>query len=129
MELTLKRENMETQSPQPTDLASIASREILIISVNGELDTNTAGTLETRLAEEYESGARTVILELSEMDYVSSVGLRVLLAHLKKLKASQGRLVLSGLNAEVQEIFDMAGFSSLFEISPDLEAARQILRA
>lgn len=113
---------------EPANGTAIGSA-ILIIEVNGEVDTNTAGALESSLTQEFDKGARLLILELSQMDYVSSVGLRVLLAHLKKIKSSQGRMVLTGLNQEVQEIFDMAGFSSLFEISPSLSEARQILQA
>ena len=66
-------------------------------------------------------------MELTGMEYVRSVGLRVLLATLKKLKADQGRLLLIGLNPDVREIFDMAGFSSLFEITASLEEARVLL--
>jgi anti-sigma B factor antagonist len=44
------------------------------------------------------------------------MGLRVFLSALKAIKASGGRMVLAGLNEEVQEIMDMAGFSPLFEI-------------
>jgi anti-anti-sigma factor len=101
----------------------------MIIHVKGELDSNTSGELDNTLKQLLDKGSRQFILELSEMDYVSSVGLRVFLAHLKKLKSDQGRMVLAGLNAEVQEIFDMAGFSSLFEITSDLEAARSVLRS
>jgi anti-anti-sigma factor len=123
------QEESGTTNPGQPGISTYAGSEILIIGVEGEVDTNTAGALEASLIEEFEKGARLLILELSQMEYVSSVGLRVLLAHLKKLKTSQGRLVLTGLNEEVQEIFDMAGFSALFEISPDLEAAKQALQA
>ncbi len=101
----------------------------MIIHVKGELDSNTSGELDDTLKRLLDEGSRRFILELSEMDYVSSVGLRVFLAHLKKLKSEQGRMVLAGLNDEVQEIFDMAGFSSLFEITTDLDAARSVLCA
>jgi len=67
-----------------------------LIHVDGEVDTNSSGQLETALNTLLEQGARTILLELSGMDYVSSVGLRVLLATLKKLRADQGRMVLNG---------------------------------
>jgi anti-anti-sigma factor len=51
----------------------------------------------------------------------------VFLSSLKRLKASEGRLLLSGLNDEVREIFDMAGFSPLFEIVSSLDEARSCL--
>jgi alkaline phosphatase D len=58
-----------------------------------------------------------IILELTEMADESSVGPRLLLSLLKRLKAREGRLVLSGLNIDVREIFDMAASSPLFEIT------------
>jgi anti-sigma B factor antagonist len=103
------------------------AEDLLIIRIEGALDTNTSGQLESIFAEHLDRGARRIILELTEMDYVSSVGLRVFLSSLKRLRASEGRLVLSGLNEEVREIFDMAGFSPLFEITPSLDEARSCL--
>ena len=103
------------------------AENLLIIRIKGALDTNTSAQLESTLADHLDRGARRIILELTEMDYVSSVGLRVFLSSLKRLRASEGRLVLSGLNEEVREIFDMAGFSPLFEITPSLDDARSCL--
>lgn len=101
--------------------------DLLIVAVTGALDTNSSGQLEDTLAEHLGRGARRIILDLAEMDYVSSMGLRVFLATLKQLKANDGRLVLCGLNEEVGEILDMAGFSPLFEITPSLPEARSCL--
>jgi anti-anti-sigma factor len=114
--------------PEGADEASgYGAEDILIVRVAGALDTNTSGQLESTLTQHLDRGALRIILELTEMDYVSSVGLRVFLASLKRLRASEGRLVLSGLNEEVREIFEMAGFSSLFEISSSLNEARSCL--
>ena len=68
-----------------------------------------------------------IILEFTEMADESSVGPRLLLSLLKRLKAREGRLVLSCLNIDVSEIFDMAAFSPLFEISSPLEEVRSCL--
>lgn len=98
--------------------------ELLIVAIKGELDTNTSGQLEVTLEEQLQSGVRQIVLDMTAMDYVSSVGLRVCLAYLKKLKSEAGSLMLAGLNEEVQEVFDMAGFSGLFEIFPSLDDVR-----
>ena len=103
------------------------AEDLLIIRIKGALDTNTSAQLESILTDYLDRGARRIILKLTEMDYVSSVGLRVFLSSLKRLRASEGRLVLSGLNEEVREIFDMAGFSPLFEITSSLDEARSCL--
>lgn len=100
------------------------ANDLLIVAIKGELDTNTSSQLEAALQEQLQGGARRIVLDMTAMDYVSSVGLRVCLAYLKKLKAEAGSLMLAGLNEEVQEVFDMAGFSGLFEIFPSLDEVR-----
>ena len=107
---------------------SLGPEDLVIVQVSGELDTSTSDQLESAMAQQVERGARRIILDLQAMDYVSSVGLRVFLFYLKRLRASDGQLVLSGLNEEVQEIFDMAGFTPLFAIAPTLEDARASLQ-
>ena len=114
MEVTLLLRTSDGNLTGDCPPAAYDQTQTLILSICGELDTNSASMLDNTLSGELTKGARRVILELSEMDYVSSVGLRSFLSSLKKLKADQGRMVLTGLNEEVQEIFDMAGFSALF---------------
>lgn len=97
------------------------------IAVEGELDTATAPDLETAIQACLAEGARSLLLDLTSTDYVSSMGLRVFLSTLKTLKGSGGRLVLSGLNDEVQEIIDLAGFAPLFEICGTADQARAAL--
>jgi anti-sigma B factor antagonist len=97
------------------------------IAVEGELDTATAPDLESAIQACLADGTMTLLLDLATTDYVSSMGLRVFLSTLKSLKATGGRLVLAGLNEEVQEIIDLAGFAPLFEICGTADQARVLL--
>ena len=106
------------------DLAVETSGTVTSISVVGELDTATAPELDQAIQHALESGCVALWLDLTETDYVSSIGLRVFLASLKTIKATGGRMALAGMNEEVQEIMDMAGFSPLFEIFATAEDAR-----
>ena len=106
------------------DIKASLTQDCLVISISGELDTTTTPELEAVLAQESQSNPKTYIFDLADMDYISSVGLRVFLANLKKVKGAGGRMLLAGLNEEVQEVFDMAGFASLFEIPPALAEAK-----
>ncbi|AYJ84779.1 anti-sigma factor antagonist (plasmid) [Sphingomonas paeninsulae] len=94
----------------------------LVISPVGRLDSNTAITLEAVLPARVQANAATII-DLAEVAYVSSAGLRVLLKGAKTAKSSGHRLVLSGLSESVQEVFDISGFSTIFQIEADVEAA------
>ncbi len=106
------------------DIKASFIQDCLVVSISGELDTTTTPELEAILAQESQANPKSYIFDLAHMDYISSVGLRVFLANLKKVKSAGGRMLLAGLNEEVQEVFDMAGFASLFEIHPALAEAK-----
>lgn len=99
-----------------------------LLALNGKLDAGTASTLEQKLLAAIEAGGRHVLLNCSELSYVSSAGLRVLLMAAKKLKPVQGQIVLSGLQPHIREVFDIAGFSSIFPIHDTDEAALRTLQ-
>jgi anti-anti-sigma factor len=64
-----------------------------------------------------------LILNCSGLNYISSSGLRVFLVIQKKLAGLQGSFGLCCLQPEIREIFDISGFSTIFSIFPDEEAA------
>ena len=111
------------------DLAVETSGTTTCIRVVGELDTTTAPDLDQAIQSFLEAGGVSLWLDLTNTDYVSSIGLRVFLASLKTIKAAGGRMALAGMNEEVQEIMDMAGFSPLFEIFETTEQARSTFAA
>ena len=94
----------------------------LLLGASGRLDSNTAGVLEEVLGPRVQAHPATV-LDLAQVPYVSSAGLRVLLIGAKAAKAAGHRLVLAGLSESVREVFDISGFSTIFSIAPDAEAA------
>ncbi|MBI2952169.1 STAS domain-containing protein, partial [bacterium] len=63
------------------------------------------------------------VIDLAQLDYVSSAGLRAFLGGAKRLKGGGGKIALSALKSNVKEVFDLSGFSSLFPIAPSVEGA------
>jgi anti-sigma B factor antagonist len=94
----------------------------LVVAPSGRLDSSSAGALEAVLPARVQANAAT-ILSLAEVPYVSSAGLRVLLIGAKAARAKGHKLVLTGLSASVQEVFDISGFTSIFTIEPDVDSA------
>lgn len=92
--------------------------QVLVVAPVGHLDTRTSHEFEKKIVELLGSGERRFIIDLAQLEYVSSAGLRVLLLLAKKLDAMEGDLVLSGLNPQVREVFDVAGFTGIFTILP-----------
>jgi anti-anti-sigma factor len=89
-----------------------------IIAVNGRVDTATAPVLETAINKEIEQGHRKVLLNFAAVTYISSGGLRVLLATAKKLKNPGDKFGICNLSPEVLKILKLAGFTSIFSIYP-----------
>ncbi len=97
--------------------------EVTILQPEGRLDTATAVPLEAAVIERLQAGCNRLVFDLSRIDYISSAGLRVILLAGKKLRATQGTLVLCGLREEVRAVFEMSGFLDLFACTPDLDGA------
>ncbi|HKT99968.1 MAG TPA: STAS domain-containing protein [Paraburkholderia sp.] len=104
------------------NISEVNEGEVLAIAVSGRVDSTTAGQLEEVLPERVQSAAR-VLLDLTDVQYVSSAGLRVMLKAAKIAKGTGHDLVLAGLAAPVHEVFQVIGFDSLFRILPDRAAA------
>ncbi|WP_321504435.1 STAS domain-containing protein [uncultured Methanoregula sp.] len=100
------------------DISSATQEKGTVLSVSGRVDTATAPALEQAINREIDLGHRKILLNFSGVNYISSGGLRVLLAAAKKLKNPDDRFGLSNLNPEVLKILKLAGFTSIFSIYP-----------
>lgn len=87
-----------------------------MLAMNGRLDSITAGDLEHEINSRIESGNRRILLNFTGVVYISSGGLRVLLATAKKLRKDGDRFGLCCMTAEVHKVLKLAGFTSLFSI-------------
>lgn len=86
----------------------------LTVNVAGRLDTTTAPTLEESLKESLDT-VDELVLDLSDLEYISSAGLRVLLATQKIMNQHNGMKV-TGVNEVIMEIFEVTGFSEILTI-------------
>lgn len=90
--------------------------DITIIALTGRLDTLSSSLLEDKLLDSINKNQSKIIIDFSQLDFISSSGLRVLLTAGKQIKSAQGKLVLCSLKDHVKEVFDVAGFSMLFKM-------------
>ena len=86
----------------------------LTIAIEGRLDTTTAPQLEKFLSENTD-GVKDIVIDMAKLEYISSAGLRVLLAAHKKMSKT-GTLKLVNVCDEIMEVFDMTGFSDILDI-------------
>jgi anti-anti-sigma factor len=107
MEIKVKKENSLT-----------------IIFVSGDIDAVTCGKLQEKTDELINNGNKRLLLDLSEVNYISSAGLRVILATAKKLY-TDGVFAISGPKPAVREILEMVGLTNIIAIYDDLETAQK----
>jgi anti-sigma B factor antagonist len=105
------------------EISTSESGDVRILSFQGNLDTNTAPDAESEINGLIDGGAQKLLVNFEKLDYISSAGLRVLLATAKKLKASSGDLKICCLNQTVQEVFDISGFSTILSVASSEEEA------
>jgi len=96
---------------------------VLVLEPRGRLDSHSARTFEERLLGTIAGGAQALVIDAAQLDYVSSAGLRVLLLAAKRVRAARGHLALCCLKAHVREVFDVSGFTALFDLHDTREAA------
>ncbi len=90
--------------------------EVKVLEFEGNLDTNTSPDAQERLDGLVSGGSTKILINFGKLNYLSSAGLRVLLATAKRLRASSGDLRLCGLNESVDEVFEISGFSSILSV-------------
>ena len=100
--------------------------QLSIVYASGEIDAVTCSKLEETLDDLIARGEKWIVLDLKEVRYISSAGLRVLLVTTKKLHGN-GRFALSRMQEEVKGILEMTGFTNIIDTHDDLEAAKSAL--
>jgi anti-anti-sigma factor len=94
-----------------------------VVSVKGRIDAMTAPEFEKHLSDFISKGENTFLLNFNGVEYISSAGLRSILATSKKLKEKDGKILLAGLRGPVEEVFKISGFHSIFKIYDSEEVA------
>ena len=98
--------------------------DVTVIAIEGSLDTNTSKEAEDHLNKQIGEGNVKLLIDLTNLDYISSSGLRILLATSKKLKPLKGEMRICCLNETVSEVFEISGFTMIFNVLKTIEEAK-----
>lgn len=96
------------------NIVKTAEGEKLLLQIEGRLDTTTAPQLEEELKNSIE-GVTDLTLDFEKLEYVSSAGLRVLLGA-QKIMNKQGKMVITNVCDDINEVFEITGFSDILTI-------------
>ncbi|MBO5810209.1 MAG: STAS domain-containing protein [Bacteroidales bacterium] len=97
------------------EITILKENETSVVVIEGRVDTVTAPELESAVKPLINMGT-SVVFECEKLEYISSAGLRVVLAAHKQLTACAGKFVIRHLNREVKSVFDITGFSKILNI-------------
>lgn len=96
------------------EIKKTANGTELTIAIEGRLDTTTAPQLEAEISNGL-NGISDLTFDFSKLDYISSAGLRVILAA-QKIMNKQGKMALTNVNSTIKEILDVTGFNDILTI-------------
>jgi anti-sigma B factor antagonist len=105
------------------DIQIADHKRVSVITVSGRIDGSTAGEFEAALTGVTEGGKYNIVIDMSDVDFVSSAGLRVLVNTRKAVNSAGGKIMLAEPSQQVVETLDIAGLDVLFEQFDDRETA------
>jgi anti-sigma B factor antagonist len=103
------------------EIKSEAMKRCEVVTISGRVDSATAPELEKALLGLIESGQKNIVVNLHETDFISSAGLKALLAALMKVRkmVPSGDLVIAEIRPQLKDTFNLIGFDRLFKFFDD----------
>lgn len=106
----------------------MGEKKTLLVKVTGELDHHMAEKLKTSVDEKIRStNAINVIFDFTELSFMDSSGLGVIMGRYKKIRTLGGKVIIYGVNAGILRIMEMSGIDKIIKISPSYEKAVRVL--
>jgi anti-anti-sigma factor len=99
--------------------------DVLVLRFSGRLDAISTPDAEKKVLDMIEKGSYNLLFDFNNIDYISSAGMRMLLAITKKIKTQPGRLALFGVTTNVMDVFKMSGFDHVLDLLETEEEALQ----
>ncbi len=90
--------------------------DVLVVHVKGRLDSISSPFAEKMVCESIEQGHLKIVLEISGVNYVSSAGMRMLLAATKKMRSLSGKFFVTAVTPNVMDVLKMSGFDHILEL-------------
>jgi anti-anti-sigma factor len=98
------------------DIESERVGDVAVVTAHGRLDGIYSSAFANRVGELITGPNPKILIDFSDVDFVTSAGLRSVLLLMRKAKASGGAFALCGVNEQVREVLDISGFAEVFSI-------------
>ncbi len=97
--------------------------KVVILNIKGYLDAHTAPMLENELQQLVDAGKYNILVNFSELLYISSAGLGVFMGFIENIRNNEGDIKLSDMNSKIYRVFDLLGFPTLYDIVEEEQEA------
>lgn len=101
----------------------ITKNDLIVCVLTGRLDSNTVGSISSSLLTSITSTQPSLLLDMSQLEYLSSAGIRLLLECQQKATSLGGKVYLIGIPSEIEAILNVTGFVPFFHFAPSLDVA------
>jgi anti-sigma B factor antagonist len=115
----------QERSPMPHAFAvhRAAAGDITVLSLEGHLDAHTAPEFERAIQAEIDHGRVRLVVDGSQLKYISSAGLGVFMGFIEEIRGQGGDIKICSLIPKVQQIFEILGFPAIYDLTPTRDAA------
>ena len=105
------------------EISTTEKSNAIVLSIKGRMDAVTSPQFDKAFTDLISQGHRSFLLDMEGLEYISSAGLRSILAAAKQLKEKQGTILFASLHGPVEEVFKISGFHSIFQVYGSEEEA------
>lgn len=105
------------------DIKEFSKGDVLVLQISGRLDAISSPNAEKKIFDLITTGKNKVLMNFSNVDYLSSAGMRLLLRTTKKLKSLSGKLVICDVSPNVMDVLKMSGFDHFIVLSKNQDDA------
>ena len=92
--------------------------KVFVLGIIGKVDIEGAKTFLERVSQILDTGEQYVLIDFTQVSYINSTGLRALILVAKRLASTGGKVILAGVNDQIQKIFKISGLMSIFTLQP-----------
>ena len=114
---------MKSEVKTIMEIASLQHDDVTVVSVTDSMDATTSAKAKAHLDAEIEEGHTNLVIDMSGVTYLSSTGLRVILATMQRARSAGGDVRLAGAVGKIQQVVKLAGFSKIIKTFPASEEA------
>lgn len=107
----------------PFSISRDARGDIIVITLDGYLDAHTAPQFETTIEDSINDSHNRIVVDCAKLTYISSAGLGVFMSFIEEAREQGGDIKVSGLQPKVAGVFEVLGFSEIFDITETIDEA------